>query len=109
MFGHLCVVLDGFDVEPDAPDTSSTFGCALDAGTFVVFVGLVAALATAAPPNPSPKAPETTAAAMSGFFIRKRHLLLSARCCGQPRGGLPRWSFDSVKLELACVRRFALL
>jgi hypothetical protein len=102
MFGHLCVVLD---VEPDAPDTSSTFAFALDAGTFFVFVGVVAALATAAPPNPSPKAPETTAAAISGFFIRKRYLLLSARVCGQPRGGLPRWSFDSVKLECACVGR----
>ncbi|MGA8297287.1 MAG: hypothetical protein WB770_09620 [Acidimicrobiales bacterium] len=67
-------------VEPVVPETSSAFDCIVVL-TLVVFAcdGVVAALATAAPPNPSPNAPEMTAAAMSGFFILMLQLLLSAR------------------------------
>lgn len=116
MFGHRCVVLVELDdddeelpvepVDPVVPAASSTCVSAFVVVTVVVFVcsGVLAALATAAPPNPSPNAPETTAAAMSGFFIRMLHLLLSARYCGHSHGDLPRRSFDRTKLERTCGR-----
>lgn len=113
MFGHRCVVVldelfDDEELDPVDPDDSSAF-VAFATATFGVFAcaGAVAALAIAAPPNPSPNAPETTAAAMRGFFIRMLHLLLSAHIRGLDHGGLPRWPFDRTNLEQTCGRRVA--
>lgn len=77
MFGHLCVVLveDEDEDEPVLPVdpvvllASSVFDAVCTLVTFAL-AGVLAALATAAPPNPSPNAPEITVAAMSGFFNR---------------------------------------
>jgi hypothetical protein len=123
MFGHLCVVFVELDEDDDdeefpgdpvapvfpvVPAASrawlSAFVVAVDV---FEWAGVLAALAIAAPPNPRPKAPETTAAAMSGFFIRMLHLLLSARFRGHHRGHLPRRSFDRTKLERSCGHRVA--
>ena len=103
MFGHLWVEVDDEDdeefpvvpvlpVAPVVPEASSAFVSDCVVRTVVVFAraGVVAALAIVAPPNPSPNAPETTAAAMSGFFIRISQLLLSARWGGHLRDDLPR-------------------
>jgi hypothetical protein len=100
MSGHLWVVPvagddeEEFPVEPVDPVVPAVSNTSVSAFVVAAFVfacaGVLAALATAAPPNPSPNAPETTAAAMSGFFIRMLHLLLSDRRCGRPRGDLPR-------------------
>lgn len=113
MFGHRCVVVldelfDDEELDPVDPDDSSAF-VAFATATFGVFAcaGAVAALAIAAPPNPSPNAPETTAAAMRGFFIRMLHLLLSAHIRGLDHGGLPWWPFDRTNLEQTCGRRVA--
>lgn len=82
MFGHLWVEVDDeddeeFPVAPVVPEASSAFVSDCVVRTVVVFAraGVLAALAIAAPLNPSPNAPETTAAAMSGFFIRIFQLL----------------------------------
>lgn len=82
MCGHWWLVLDELDdepllpVEPVVPDACKGLAAVLTelAGT-PVWAGVLAALATAAPPKPIPKAPETTAAANNGFFIRMPHLL----------------------------------
>jgi hypothetical protein len=118
MFGHLWVDVDDededdeeFPVAPVVPEASSAFVSDCVVCTFVVVVraGVLAALAIAAPPNPSPNAPETTAAAMSGFFIRIFQLLLSARFGGHLRDDLSRWLFDRAKLDQSCGCRVALL